>query len=448
MTIFGGTGDLTCRKLMPALCNLYTEKKLSEDSLILAVGRRDYTNEDYRTFIHDWILKFVRIKVSEEQLNAFMSHVEYLQMDFTREEEYARLKDYDEVHTSPDAVHLVYLAVAPRYFDAIADGVKALNHESYDRIILEKPFGDNLEHARTLNKKLESAFGADHLYRIDHYLGKEMIPNILTIRSANPFFANIWDCRSIEKVEINALETVGVGTRGGYYDASGAVKDMVQNHLFQVLSIAALEDPRAEDLHHQQIALLSALEPIDESNVRNSVVLGQYEGYQKEDKVAEDSHTETYARIRLRINTSRWQGVPFYIQTGKKLLRQETSILITLKPMYPGASRNQLKICIQPTEEIQVDFNVKKPGEEEGQQTVSLEYCQSCNEFFQVNTPESYERMLYACMKGDSSWFTQFDQIEISWNFVNRMMDAYRSQNLPVYSYQPESSGPSEAEQI
>lgn len=448
VTIFGGTGDLTCRKLMPALYNLYVQGKLSEDSRIAGVGRRNYSSQDYREMIRGWIVKFARLKAEPEVLDSFLNHVDYIRMDFTQPDEYVHLKDYEDAHPDEDAVHLIYLAVAPGYFDVIADGVKKYSRSQNNRIILEKPFGDTLENARALNRKLEESFGSENLYRIDHYLGKEMVRNILAVRSTNPFFANVWDAQSIEQVEISALETVGVETRGGYYDASGAIRDMVQNHLFQILSITALDNPGGENLHEEQMKVLRSLRPIDEDNVRESIVLGQYEGYRQEDKVASDSNTETFARIRMNVDTPRWQGVPFYIRTGKKCSHQETSVILTMKPLRPDAERNRLVIRIQPSEEIQVEFNVKNPGEEEGLKKVALEYCQSCNDIFRLNTPESYERMLYACMNADAEWFTRFDQIEVSWTYVERMMKAYQKLQIPVYSYVQGTDGPEKAGNI
>ena len=315
-------------------------------------------------------------------------------------------------------------------------------------IVLEKPFGDTLENAKKLNLLLEKAFRPEHLYRIDHYLGKEMIRNILSVRCANPFFSNIWDSRSIARVEIEATETVGVETRGAYYDNAGAVKDMVQNHLFQLLSITALEDPSASDIKAQQLSVLQHLRPVTEENIRDSAVFGQYEGYVREPKVSADSSTETYAALKLYVDVPRWKDVPFIIRTGKKCSDRHTSVIITLKPSAPGVPANRLVIRIQPSEEIQVQFNVKEPGDSEALHQVELEYCQSCMDIFSRNTPEAYERMLNACMHNEPEWFSQWDQIETSWKFIDRLKQAYRNAGIPVYIYPQMTDGPEQKDSL
>ncbi len=442
VTIFGGTGDLTCRKLMPALYNLLVSKQLDPSSHILAIGRRPYTKEEYHAFIHDWIMQFARIGKDGEKLTQFLSMVDYLQMDFMNIDEYSRLQKYNSSLHEEGYAQLLYLAVAPSSFEAIVKGCLTIDLDPNMNIILEKPFGDTLENAKKLNLLLEKAFQPQHLYRIDHYLGKEMIRNILSIRCSNPFFSNIWDSRSIECVEIEATETVGVEKRGGYYDAAGAVKDMVQNHLFQLLSITALEDPSASDIKAQQLAVLQSLRQVTAENIKDSAVFGQYEGYTQEPKISENSTTETYAALKLYVDAPRWKDVPFIIRTGKKCSDRHTSVIITLKPSAPGVPRNRLVIRIQPSEEIQVQFNVKEPGNSDALHQVELEYCQSCMDIFSRNTPEAYERMLNACMHNDAEWFSQWDQIETSWKFIDQLKKAYKEAGIPVYAYPQMADGP------
>ena len=279
ITIFGGTGDLTFRKLLPALYTMSRTRKLPVHSKILIIGRRDYDTAAYISQARDWIRKFSRLPYSEELLEDFAAHLEYYRMDFSDRSAYEGLGQAYEAMQA--ASHIFYFAVAPRFFSVIAAGLKTITGLTDGKIIIEKPFGETLASARELNRQLESCFGPDNIYRIDHYLGKEMIRNIQTIRFSNPVFANAWNGKMIEAVEISALEDVGVETRGGYYDASGALKDMVQNHLFQILSILAMERPEAftgEEMHARQLEVLKALRPVSPEDIEQSLVLGQYDG--------------------------------------------------------------------------------------------------------------------------------------------------------------------------
>ncbi len=448
ITIFGGTGDLTCRKLMPALYNLFVSNQLDPQSHILAIGRRPYTKEEYHAFIHDWIMQFARMDKDGQKLSQFLSMVDYLKMDFMNIDEYSRLQKYNSIVNEEGYVQLLYLAVAPSSFASIVKGCMTIDLDPKMNIVLEKPFGDTLENAKELNQLLESTFQPQHLFRIDHYLGKEMIRNILNIRYANPFFANIWDSRSIACVEIEATETVGVETRGGYYDAAGAVKDMVQNHLFQLLSITALEDPSSSDIKAQQLTVLQNLRPVTKENIKDSAIFGQYEGYRKELKVSESSVTETYAALKLYVDVPRWKDVPFIIRTGKKCSDRHTSVILTLRPSAPGVLPDRLVIRIQPSEEIRLQFNVKKPGEYDELDQVELKYCQSCMDSFSRNTPEAYERMLNACMRNDNAWFSAWDQIETSWKFIDQLKKAYKDAGIPVYTYPQKTDGPVQKDAI
>ena len=276
-----------------------------------------------------------------------------------------------------------------------------------------------------------------------------MVRNIQTIRFANPIFSNVWDAEHIECIQISALEEVGVETRGGYYDHSGALKDMMQNHLFQILSIVAMEQPRSpavEDMHREQMKVLSAL--VMPEDISGSMVLGQYEGYRGEPSVAVDSHTETYAAVRLLLDNERWKGMPFYIRTGKKLGEREMQVAIVFKSPSPEAESNILNIRIQPTEGVYLQFNIKKPGESDDTIQAKMDFCQSCSVEHHLNTPEAYERLIGACFKGERSWFSQWDQVGLSWKYVDALKDAYRRNGQPVFSYEQGCSGPKEAEQL
>lgn len=435
ITIFGGTGDLTFRKLLPALYNMFVTGKLPPDFCIVAVGRRDYTAESYIQLAGDWVRRFSRLPFEEKRFAGFAAMVRYYHMDFTDPGNYPRLEGWYTDAGVTD--HLFYLAVAPRFFRGIVQGLSAVPSARAGKVILEKPFGETLESARELNQELETFFSPGQVYRIDHYLGKEMIRGIHTIRFTNPIFHDAWDSRHIESVEITALEVVGVETRGGYYDTSGALKDMVQNHLMQILSIVAMERPQRFDgagMHEEQLRVLRAVR-------HDGAVLGQYEGYRDEPLVDPRSTTETFAAVRLYVDTPRWRGTPFYIRTGKRLSRREMQVIVTFRPME-GAAANVLLIRIQPTEGVCLQFNIKRPGDTHEIAQAKMDFCQSCSQENRINTPEAYERLLGACLRGEGVWFSQWDQIETCW----RLTDAIRkSCHGILYPYAPGSSGPTAA---
>ncbi|WP_125141073.1 glucose-6-phosphate dehydrogenase [Clostridium transplantifaecale] len=446
-TIFGGTGDLTFRKLLPALYNIEAAKDKELCSRVVVIGRRDYTSETYRDMAKEWVEKFARLRFKEETYQKLAENIIYYRMDFTDENAYDGLDNfYREMGAGS---HIFYFAVAPRFFGTIVNGLKRVAGAEAGKVVLEKPFGENLSAAAKLNEEMEAFFRPDHIYRIDHYLGKEMVRNIQIIRFANPIFSNVWDAEHIECIQISALEEVGVETRGGYYDHSGALKDMVQNHLFQILSIVAMEQPgtlAVEDMHREQIKVLKALSI--PGNISESMVLGQYEGYRGEPSVDKESATETYAALRLLVDNDRWRGMPFYVRTGKKLGKREMQVAVVFKSPVAGVESNILNIKIQPTEGVYLQFNIKKPGETEEVIQAKMDFCQSCSFVNRMNTPEAYERLLGACMRGERSWFSQWDQVETSWKYVDEVREQYRNMGLPTYEYAQGGSGPKEAEEL
>ena len=446
-TIFGGTGDLTFRKLIPALYNMAAAGNEQLNGRIVVIGRRDYTSESYRKLAGEWVEKFARLTYREEIYDKLAERIVYYRMDFTDEDEY---KELDAFYTEIGArAHIFYFAVAPRFFGTIVQGLKSVHGAGSGKVVIEKPFGENLLAAEELNVRMEAFFGPDHIYRIDHYLGKEMVRNIQTIRFANPIFSNIWDAGHIECIQIAELEEVGVETRGGYYDHSGALKDMMQNHLFQILTIVAMERPEGpgvEEMHREQMKVLKAL--CKPEAAAGSMVLGQYGGYRKEQAVDENSATETYAALRLFVENDRWGGMPFYIRTGKKLRKREMQVAVVFKSPVPGVPQNILNIKIQPTEGVYLQFNIKRPGEADEIIQAKMDFCQSCSYINQMNTPEAYERLLGACIRGERSWFSQWDQIETSWKYVDAIREQYVSGSLPVYSYEPGTAGPEEADKM
>lgn len=446
ITIFGGTGDLTFRKLIPALYIMRRTGKLAADARIVIIGRRDYDDEAYRALARDWAQQFSRLPYTEQDWQAFAQMVHYYRMNFTDTAAYRGLADFyaqDEI-----GAHVFYFAVAPAFFGTITEGLKTLPHLTDGKVIIEKPFGETLESARRLNAELEGFFGADHIYRIDHYLGKEMIRNIQTIRFANPIFANAWNAEAIESVEISALEDVGVETRGGYYDAAGALKDMVQNHLFQILSILAMERPTSftsEAMQEEQCKVLRALRPAAEKTLADTLVLGQYEGYREEPLVSASSQTETFAALRLFIDNPRWKDTPFYIRTGKKTGTRQTEVAITFRRPLPETEPDVLIVKIQPTEGVHLRFNIKRPGDSEEMIPAKMDFCQNCILEHHNNTPEAYERLLTACLNGERAWFSQWEQIELSWCYIETLKQLAAEANLPVHRYASGERGPSAA---
>lgn len=431
ITLFGGTGDLSFRKLLPALYNLESLHQLPSAFKIIIIGRRDYNNQQYIELAKPWIQKHARKKFDEEIFMKLIARISYFKMDISQLEEYHRLQKYYEKELIVD--HLYYYAVAPSFFIPITEGLAKYCSENSAKVIVEKPFGEDLISATRLNDILANFFGQDKIYHIDHYLGKEMIQNILTIRFKNAIFREIWNNRYIDSVQISASEREGVGTRGGYYDKSGALKDMVQNHLLQVLSIVAMEEPKSRFFSQKQLEVLQQLKPA------NEIVLGQYNGYLQEENISQDSRTETFAALKLFIHNDRWSGVPFFIKTGKKLKDRETQVIIRFKAVEE-APANILIIKIQPEEGIHFQFNIKKPGTLNTLETVSMDFCQNCFLENQQNTPEAYERLLHACMNGDRSLFSKWDQIITSWKYMEEVKE--RAKKLPLYQYEPFSEGP------
>mgnify|MGYP000844852157 FL=1 len=467
--IFGATGDLTRRKLIPAIYALAADGLLPDKFRILAIGRRDYTSEYFRGMMEDSVKQYSQRDFRKEIWDKIKDRITYINFDFSNPEGYVLLKRHLD-NLSGDGIHnhLFFLAVAPSLFAPIVTELGKNNMLSegtgWRRIMIEKPFGENLEKAAELNSILTSALPEERIYRIDHYLGKEMIQNILTLRFSNSIFEPLWNRYYIDHVQIIIPETVGVGSRGGYYDHTGVLKDMVQNHMLQLVSIIAMEPPvklDAEYVRYEKIRVMSALRPFPDNLSDRDLVLGQYTsavsdgketpGYLQEANVAPGSNTPTFAALKIWIDNYRWQGVPFYLLTGKRLNRNNAEIAIQFKEPpghrlygdYSSAKPNILVFRIQPYEGFYFQLNAKKPGNFYEMMQANMDYCQTAE--YGNNSPEAYERLIMEAIRGNNSLFTSWDELNISWQYIEDLEAKIKKNALQVYRYPAGSVGPEAA---
>ena len=418
--VFGATGNLTFKKLLPAFAALKDQKLLPSSTKIVLIARKEQNLETY--------LEYAKTQMkNSEILSNLRDLLEYYTLDFQSIESYQRLEQHLQQYQP--TTKILYLAVGPELFSSIAkhvstSGIAPKNDPSV-RIAFEKPFGDDLVSAKTINEELWSYFDESQIYRVDHYLGKEMIQNILVMRFANRVFEQNWNHLAIEKVTILAKETEGVMNRGGYYDKVGALKDMFQSHLLQMASLVAMESPTLFDeanIRKQKVDVLQyfSVHPKD-------VLFAQYPGYLDENNIPKDSHTETFVALKGFFNTPRWYKVPFYFLTGKKLDQKTNEIIIDFLPnpqasmLWPNQPllKNQLIISVAPEEGVHFRLNVKQPGLYDQIQVMNLDYCHDCN--YVGNKVESYERLLLDLMRGVGTLFSRWDEIESSWGIVDQM---------------------------
>jgi len=471
MVIFGGTGDLTHRKLMPALYNLVYDKLLPEKFAVVSVGRRDKSTEEYRNDVYNSLQKYSRNKIDECLWDELKERIHYFRLDFGNMEGYSKLNDFLQdldIRAGTGGNRIFYLAVAPDYFDIIVQGIQAggmvNNEKAWARLVIEKPFGKDLKTARKLNNKILEVFTENDIYRIDHYLGKEMIQNIMVLRFCNLVFESLWSNKFIDNVQISLLEKEGVSTRGEYYENSGAIRDMVQSHIIQILSLVAMEPPvnlRTESIRTEKLKVIHAIDEFTPELLRDNVVFGQYgrgmidgvpvRGYREEDKVPDNSDTETFAAIKFHINNFRWAGTPFYIRTGKRLGAYSAEIVIQFKSLpnilyfrdRAVQEPNLLVIRIQPNVGVFFQFNTR--NFRTNQEIVPAKMDTSYSSPASGNTPEAYERLIFDILRGDATLFSRWDEVEASWMIADKIIEYREQKRFRFPNYDAGSMGPVKA---
>ena len=476
IVIFGASGDLTEKKLIPALFSLDYQKLMPQKYAIIGVGRTKKLTEDFRKKMGEAIVSFSEEKISDANLiSSFTDHLSYLPMENYSTTGFAELeaviKKIDE-EKEIGGNYLFYTATPPKLYETIAVNLALFGlsdkRKGIRRLIIEKPFGYDLESGRKLNKTLHNLISEDQIYRIDHYLGKETVQNLLVTRFANGMFEPLWNRNYIDRIEITSSESIGVQDRGGYYDSSGALRDMVQNHLLQMVGLTAMEPPSSLDanaIRNEVLKVFQSLQPIREEDVSKLVIRGQYTGsvvhgecvtgYRYEKGVAVDSRTETYVAIKFFINNWRWGGVPFYIRTGKRLPTRVTEIVIHFKQtphhLFQRESgklpSNQLIIRIQPDEGMLIKFDMKEPGAGFNVKNVNMEF--HYKDLANIRVPSAYERLLHDVMMGDSTLFSRDDEVETAWKFLEPIQKAWANNpNIKIYGYPAGTWGPEHANDL
>jgi glucose-6-phosphate 1-dehydrogenase len=469
LVIFGASGDLTARKLMPALFSLSSQNLLPERISIIGTGRTNFEEDAFRVKMKESILSFSEEKVTESKVDEFTEKIRYLSMNNENPDDFIKLRDLiadTDASYIKSGKYIFYMATPPAMFEPISVNLSRAGLASvssgFRRIIIEKPFGYDLESGKKLNRVLHEIVAEDQIFRIDHYLGKETVQNLLVTRFANGLFEPLWNRNYIDRIEITSSESIGVEDRGGYYDSSGALRDMVQNHLLQMVGLTAMEPPSSLDsdaIRNEVLKVFQSLQPIREEDVPKQVIRGQYTGslirgecvtgYRQEKGVDPNSRTETFVAIKFFINNWRWGGVPFYIRTGKRLPTRVTEIVIHFKPTPHHLFRresgklnaNQLIIRIQPDEGILLKFDMKEPGAGFNVKNVNMDF--HYRDLADIRVPSAYERLLYDVMIGDSTLFSRDDEVETAWKFLAPVQKAWaENPAIKIYGYPAGTWGP------
>ncbi|MGA8943692.1 MAG: glucose-6-phosphate dehydrogenase [Thermoactinomyces sp.] len=472
LVIFGATGDLARRKLFPAIFNLFKSRKLPDHFLVVGVGRSIRTVDGFHQSVRKSIQTHSRFQIdSETEWQEFARHFQYTSADIHDDRGYREMKEMIEEYEMRFGVtlnRLFYLAIAPGFFAPVSQKLKETGlatSNGHKRLIIEKPIGHDYESAKELNEQIKSVFDEEEIYRIDHYLGKEMIQNIEVIRFANTLFEPLWNHKYIESVQITASETVGVEERANYYDKAGALRDMVQNHLLQMIMMVCMEPPsrlKTEAIHDEKIKVLRSLRHYEEDEVDKYFVRGQYrEGeingkrvpaYRNEPGIAPDSTTETFVAAKLFVDNLRWAEVPFYIRTGKRMPEKATKIIIQFKEMPKNLYFNRdnrlkpniLEISIHPEEGVKLFLNAKRPGTDNEITPIAMNYCNNCEQ----ETPEAYESLLHDVIVGDQTFFTHWDEVALAWKFIDPVRRAWDRDPQSLQYYDSGTWGPEAAQEL
>jgi glucose-6-phosphate 1-dehydrogenase len=458
LIIFGASGDLTQRKLIPSLFNLFRKRRTPKNIRIVGFGGTAFTDEQFREHLHKGLQDFASYSFTDEEWNIFAPNLFYFTGKYTEANDFKNLAEHLTKLENGEANRLFYMALPPTLFPTIIDNLDASGqlHENgaWRRVVLEKPFGTDLASAVTLNNQVHKALQENQIYRIDHYLGKETVQNILFTRFANTIFEPIWNRTYIDHVQITVAEKVGLEHRAGFYDHIGVLRDMFQNHLLQLLTLVAMEPPAsfsANHLRNEKVKVLSAVQPMTPEQVSANTVRGQYKGYRKEAQVDPNSATPTYAAMRLYINNWRWKGVPFYLRSGKNLAEKQSQIIIQFKEpplaMFPMQTMkpNMLVLYLQPDEGLHVRFEAKAPDTVSETRSVDMEFHYS-EAFGETAIPEAYERLLLDAIQGDASLFTRADEVETAWSLIDPILQTWEThQTPPLAGYKPGSWGPTES---
>ena len=475
LTIFGATGDLAHRKLLPALYNLAHEGALPERFNLIGVARREMTDDEFRELARGAIEKYSRRDTDATVLEGLLGRVRYVGFPFDDADGYRKLGHVIEGLDEEGGGKLnraFYLSTAPEFFPVI---VKALKEADLNfdrdvdvRCIIEKPFGVDLESARELQQVVEHVFRENQVYRIDHYLGKETVQNVMAFRFANFMFEPVWNRNYIDHIQITAAEDIGIGSRAGYYDRSGALRDLVQNHMLQLLTLVCMEPPasfEADKVRDEKVKVLEAITPPTPEEVRKYTVRGQYgpgteageevEGYLDAEGVPADSRTETYAALRLDVHNWRWAGVPIFLRTGKRLTRKVTEIAVQLKPVphlafqshgSVGVQPNQLVLTVQPNEGVSLSLGAKIPGSSMRIRPVNMEFLYGSA--FMSQSPEAYERLILDAMRGEATLFTRDDEVIAQWSIIDPILTAWKDDGMPLHIYPSGTAGPEAADEL